>query len=208
MKYDDIFKDGRWLSKFKLFGKTESTRCGAIWSNINARTRIGGSFQKKNPTYIGSTNDFEDFQIFVEWCHKAHGFSEKNPNGTFWSLDKDIIVPGNLSYNPEACCFVPQRINAVLNLNRGNRGDYAIGVHVRDSGQFAAQASDGYKQQWIGQFPTEEEAHAAWQLFKRKGLESLLGDYELSKPVVAGIKRRIQQLKREYKNGEQTTAWI
>ena len=43
-------------------------------------------------------------------------------------LDKDILIPGNKIYGPNACMFIPQDINKLLVDREAARGLYPQGV--------------------------------------------------------------------------------
>lgn len=61
-----------------------------------------------------------NFQIFAKW------FYENNIDG--YELDKDLICYGNKEYSPDKCCFVPKKLNSLLNINKKIRNDLPIGV--------------------------------------------------------------------------------
>ena len=46
-------------------------------------------------------------------------------------LDKDIVIPGNKVYSPDACIFVDKRINNLMT-SRNSRA-LPIGIHFRAS---------------------------------------------------------------------------
>ena len=76
-------------------------------------------FKEMSPTYIGATvcEEWLTFSNFKAWMEKQE-----------WEgleLDKDIIKPGNKQYSPDACCLVPQSLNALLTDHRAARGDTA-----------------------------------------------------------------------------------
>lgn len=64
-------------------------------------------------------DEWLNFQVFAEW------FEQKYPkDGDNYQLDKDINIPGNKRYSPEACCFVTQQENlaARQGSNKDTRG--------------------------------------------------------------------------------------
>ncbi len=51
------------------------------------------------------------FQNFAPWAEAQKGFHIVDP---VWQLDKDLLVPDNKEYGPDACCFLPTRINCMI----------------------------------------------------------------------------------------------
>lgn len=60
---------------------------------------------------------------FGNWAGDQKGFYEKDSR-----LDKDILIPNNKIYSPEACCFVPNEINMSLTLREKARGSLPLGI--------------------------------------------------------------------------------
>ena len=79
-------------------------------------------FHIKNPTYRGCTvcDSWLLLSNFREW------FNANYREGL--ALDKDILIPGNKVYRPEACSFVPRYINNLLTDAGAARGDLPCGV--------------------------------------------------------------------------------
>ncbi|MNQ16308.1 hypothetical protein D3C85_293050 [compost metagenome] len=110
-------QDGQWISTYTVTTETEYvqywTRSFKLWVKVNGRCS-DGYILKDRPSYIKSENKFKDFQQFAGWCQEQEGYSNKDPNGKFWSLDKDLIVEGNTAYSPETCLFVPNDVNQLF----------------------------------------------------------------------------------------------
>lgn len=82
-----------------------------LYCRWNGMLRRGYSVEHKNGCYSDVTvcDEWNNFQVFAKWATKQIGY---DLNG--WELDKDILVRGNKVYCPEACCFLPKRINSLL----------------------------------------------------------------------------------------------
>lgn len=105
--------------------------------------------------------DFIYYQNFAEWCNAQIGFGKVG-----FQLDKDILVPGNRTYGPDTCCFVPRRINLLMIQN--GKGVYPMGVSLDSNrGLFYAELSIDGKNKKLGRFETPEDAHAAYCLAKK-----------------------------------------
>lgn len=119
---------------------------GRFKSKINGRTTPefeawGGMLDRVYPTseldkekfksYDGCSvfDDWKNFQKFSDWYTKQQGYGKKCKNGRHWSLDKDIIIPGNKVYHPDGCAIVPQKINSFLKRRESSTG--LSGVRVK-----------------------------------------------------------------------------
>lgn len=105
-------------------------------------------------------------------------------------LDKDLLIPGNKIYGPEACVFVDPRVNTFVIECNSNRGEWPVGVsYIESRNKFRASCSENLtgKKKTIGHFKTPEEAHAAWLEFKldqAKVLASMQTDVRVAKALV------------------------
>lgn len=119
---EDIFEDGKWLQrKNDPSGKYKWTISGSRWNNLKDRTRAGPLWDRI-PSYIGSKNEFINFQHFVEWSRKQIGYDKHNYN-----LDSDILRDGDKIYSENTCLFIPQQLNRFIQgRNAGESGYYGI----------------------------------------------------------------------------------
>ena len=164
------FKDenGLWVKSYSPEPYLQQrTRAGVLWNSVNQRCKVGGNEQRKRPSYIGCTNGFKDFQEFAEWCQSQYGYLNKEQNGMYWQLDKDLKVFGNKGYSPDTCVFVPNRVNSLL-ITPVARSEYPTGVYWDNHKQrYKSNCSDGSgKQRTLGRFYSTFEAHQAWQKYK------------------------------------------
>lgn len=181
------------------------TRGGVLWSNLKQRCK-----QKDNADYIKKsyeicTNEFEDFNTFVDWCHEQHGYMSKDSSNSYWCLDKDILIPNNKAYSTQTCVFCPQHVNKALII--GKRGDYPVGVNF-DKGhkKFMARykPSTGVTK-YLGYFNDPLEAHKAWQKAKIRCFEELLLESGFGYKLEQGLTRVLDKLKFELLNAQVTT---
>lgn len=88
-------------------------------------------------------------------------------------LDKDILFQGNKVYSPETCVFIDQRVNKFLTDSLSTRGACLLGCSWHsDYKKVQAKCSNPFngKEDYLGLFDTEFEAHLAWK--KRKYIHS------------------------------------
>ena len=206
------FKDGsgKWVkSYYPTTDEHHFTRAGILWSSINSRCKEGGYHQKRKPSYIEVVNGFIDFQEFADWCQSQYGYLNKESNGKYWAIDKDLLDYNNLEYSKDKCIFVPNRINSLLIASNASRGEYPLGVYWKKSARkFAAQCSDGSgKQKYLGYFIDPLNAHKAWQRYKIQVMQTILKDDEEVKihtkliPIIEG---HIQRISDDLENNRET----
>lgn len=107
----------------------------AAWASMLKRCYSG-----RYPTYKGCS-------VCTEWLTLSNFREWHNVNyHEGWALDKDILIPGNKVYRPEACRCVPGYINSVLLDSGAVRGDLPVGVMHADSSinPYRAQCKDGH----------------------------------------------------------------
>ena len=118
---------------------------------------------QKRPTYRGCKvcDDWLIFSNFKRWM-ETQDWQGKH-------LDKDLLVEGNKIYSPDTCIFVESKINTFI-IDRGNdRGEYMIGVYWhKQRSKFHARCRNPFtsKQEHLGLFTTELDAHLAWKARK------------------------------------------
>ena len=128
------------------------------WSSMIRRC-YSDKYHKVKPTY-------KDCKVCEEWRYFSNferWFKQHYKDG--YVLDKDILIQGNKIYSPDTCCFVPPYINGLLASNVKKRGDYKIGVHLKDNKYIAQCDIDKYPT-YIGRFDNENDAHEAYKKAK------------------------------------------
>ena len=119
-------------------------------------------YQTNKPTYRGCTvcEEWLTFSNFKAWMEQQDWEGKQ--------LDKDLLVKGNKVYSPDTCIFVDNIVNAFTTEREHGRGEYMIGVSWQKANRKfrAACSNTNGKQEYLGLFDTELEAHLAWK--KRK----------------------------------------
>ena len=111
------------------------------------------AYQKRRTTYKGCSvcEEWLTFSNFRAWME---------------DLDKDFIVEGNKVYSPETCVFISGMLNLFFTSCGASRGEYMIGVSWnKGAGKFRSMCSNPFlnKNEHLGYFDTELEAHLAWK---------------------------------------------
>lgn len=167
---DRIGPDGKWVmtwsdSSSGTLTQFHSSAC-VLWQNILKRCDPFGSYQAKNKSYVGVTNEFEDFNSFADWCQYQFGYG-KIEGGKRWHFDKDLLSSGIRSYAPDTCIFIPQRMNSLISSAGNHRSnDLPVGVYACGI-RFFSRISNGYgKNLYLGMFNNASEAYAAYRKAK------------------------------------------
>ncbi len=133
-----------------------------VWHSMLQRCYYA-KYQEHYPTYKGCSvsEEWLTFSSFKDWME------DQDFEGMH--LDKDILFEGSKVYSAETCVFVAPVVNTFINDQKPSRGDWMIGTYWnKREGKFVAQcrSPSTKKQEYLGLFTTEKEAHNAW--IKRK----------------------------------------
>ena len=167
------------------------------------------NYKEKQPTY-------QNVAVCEEWCLFSNFRSwwiENNVVG--WQLEKDLLVKGNLIYSPHTCAYVPNYLNSLLVDSAAIRGDYPIGVcRVNRPRPYKSMCRVGGKLKYLGLFPTPQEAHRAWQVFKIKVIKDSITRYTedannlrvFDSRIVTALEDRIIILQDDINHNQETLA--
>ena len=147
------------------------------------------NFHIKNPSYQLTKvyQPWHRFSVFSQWMSsQSHADCE---------LDKDILGDGKL-YSPQTCCFIPRRINTLLNQQINQRSKYGIGVSKRPNGKFQSHLTVNGKLHTIGTFTTAKEGEIAYRAAKIKYAQSVLENFDLSPNILTAIYLKLENIER------------
>ena len=133
-----------------------------VWLNMLQRC-YSAKYQEKKPTYrcCSVSQEWLTFSVFKCWM-ESQDFGGKQ-------LDKDLLFEGNKVYSTETCVFVTSMVNSFTTDSGASRGEWLLGVHWhKRDGKFVSMCSNPFtkKQEHLGYFTCELEAHQSW--LKRK----------------------------------------
>lgn len=158
-------------SEYKVYttetisGKTKNTWVCPYYSTwVRMMQRCySPALHEIHPKYADCVVDkrWHKFSAFREWM------TEQPWDGMH--LDKDILIPENKIYSPEACVFVSAMTNTFLTSCDATRGEYPLGVSLRNK-KLVAQCSNPFtkKIEYLGYFTCPNKAHEAWRERKHK----------------------------------------
>lgn len=149
--------DATFCPQPRIDGKVILCPAYDAWQGMLRRCYSSKS-QAKRPTYAGVLvcNEWHSFMSFRAW------WMENQVDG--WDLDKDILSSSKI-YSPSTCIFVPPWLNGFANSQASSRGKWLIGVHLHKRlGRFCAMCRNvlSGRQEHLGYFDTEMDAHLAW----------------------------------------------
>lgn len=200
-------ENGLWIRSIQKDSVKLYTKSGALWGSINAR--VG-----KHASYLTCRNLFSDYQAFADWCHNEPNYLNKEVDGSYWPIDKDIIVPLNTDYSEETCCFVPQSLNKLLLYRGAAKGDFPLGVY-NDRGFYRAQAAVGTKaegnisRKYLGRSLYPMEAHQLWQAHKIEEILKAVDNFNyLPEKVLQGLYQHAMIIQSDLDNGTETVRQI
>lgn len=132
------------------------------WVNMLERC-YSAKLQERHPTYKGCSvsDEWLTFSNFKAWMVTQDWQGKQ--------LDKDLLIEGNKIYSADTCVFVSPMVNTFTTDSGATRGDWLIGVYWDKQGEkFKSMCRNPFtkKQEHIGRFTCEQEAHEAWR--KRK----------------------------------------
>lgn len=164
----------------------------SAWTSMLVRC-YSTKYQERNPTYIGCTvsEEWLTFSVFKRWMEKQD-FEGKQ-------LDKDLLFECNKIYSAESCVFVTQAVNK-FTLDCGSaRGEWMIGVYWdKGKNKFRSMCSNPFtkKQEHLGVFVNEQEAHQTW-LKRKLELAHLLASEQTDERVAKALIERYTNYKGE-----------
>lgn len=128
------------------------------WADMLKRC-YSAKTQERQPTYKGCSVSTEwlTFSVFKSWMEKQQWEGNQ--------LDKDLLFEGNKVYSAETCIFVTQAVNNFTTDRGAARGEWLIGVcWNKETKKFKSQCGNPLtkKQEFLGYFDSEQEAHEAW----------------------------------------------
>tara|TARA_R110000851_G_scaffold326126_1_gene494537 strand:+ start:575 stop:1180 length:606 start_codon:yes stop_codon:yes gene_type:complete len=152
--------DATYKTHIKVDGKRITCPFYVKWQGMLKRSYYQ-PYKDKNTTYKDVTvcDEWLVFSVFKCWM--------ANQDWNNKELDKDILTQGNSIYSPGKCIFVSRGINCLLVCSATNKGKYKTGVcFQKDAGRFKAYCNHKGRQNHLGYFDTEIEAHNAYCDFK------------------------------------------
>lgn len=160
------------------------------WSDMIKRCYYT-KYHDKFPTYIGCTvsKEWLTFSNFKSWM-KAQDFVDNQ-------LDKDLLFEGDKVYSADTCVFVSKVVNSFITDSAASRGEWLIGVcWDKSASKFMSQCRNPFtkKNEYLGYFTCELEAHKAWKVRKLE-LAKELAEIQTDERVAEALINRYSNYK-------------
>jgi len=156
-----------------------------VWTDMLKRC-YSAKYQERQPTYKGCSvsEEWLRFSNFRRWMVEQDFEGKK--------LDKDLLFSGNKVYSKETCVFVTRMVNTFSTDCGASRGEWLLGVSLdKKVSKFRASCSNPStkKQENLGYFTCELEAHKAW-LKRKLELAQLLAAEQTDERVAKALIER------------------
>ena len=178
-------------------GKTKNTPEYEVWNGMlkrcyNKEWRDKG----RHYSYEGVTvcKEWHCFQTFANW------YNDNKPDYDDFALDKDLKIIGNREYSPDACTFVPDRVNALFTGTTDKR-ELPRGVHLCTTKKlYIVQLHRGEltkngnpKQSYLGAYTDKDLAISIYQKEKIKLVNEVAEEYKsvLHPDVYFNLKNKV-----------------
>lgn len=137
-------------------GEKANRKIYAIW-----RQMLNRCYNKDAPNYhryggrgVTVCDEWHNYQNYAEWY-------EENYIENF-EVDKDIGSVNDLTYSPDTCNFIPQKLNNLISSVSSVRGTHILGAISYKYGYISCIRHDGLDN-YLGVFKTEQEAFLAYK---------------------------------------------
>ena len=156
-----------------------------VWKDMLKRC-YSTKYRERNPTYEGCSvsEEWLTFSNFRRWMEKQ--------DFECMQLDKDLLFECNKVYSEETCVFVSSMVNSFTTDCGASRGEWPIGVHWnKGTSKFESRCRNPFtkRQEYLGLFLNELEAHQAW-LERKLELAHLLAAEQTDERVAKALIER------------------
>jgi hypothetical protein len=151
------------------------------------RTWASMLWRRQNPN---DHRTLRDVTVCEEWKYLSHFIAwAETKDWKEKDLDKDILIPGNKDYRPDACLVVKHLINSLCLIEpRKYIGDYAQGVYLseRKNGpdKYVARIKTDGKRIRLGTFSTVAAASSEYCKAKSEWLRVLAEKQEPKETIL------------------------
>ena len=177
--YPEVFGVGCLGEASCVDSTGKQLRSYKLWSSL--LNRCYNSNHKYYKNYGG-----KNIKVCDEWlCYanfkKWYDINYYEIKGKNVELDKDILIPNNKLYSPNACVFVPRQINTFF---RGytKETDLPKGVSL-ENGKYRAYLNIDGKRKTLGKYNTIKEAECVYKQAWLKEIKKLAIKYQSNIPI-------------------------
>lgn len=159
----------------------------SVWKSILKRV-FCPKFKEKYPTYKNTSicEEWKYLSNFKDWVLKV----QPNKDWQNCEPDKDILLLNNKHYGEDTVIFVTKQLNYFILYKNDFKNLIGVIENKRGFG-YIARVNNPFtkKRKQVGVFPTELEAHKAWQA-KKHEYSCQLADMQDNPRVAEALRQR------------------
>jgi len=130
-------------------------------------------------TNVSISDDFLDFDNYLEWAKEQIGFNTYDDDGLLYHIDKDLLSePDNLMYSKDTCLFIPQELNLMCKPTRNSNLKKGVQFQKCKKKPYRAYINIDGKSVGLGYYYTEEEANAQYKIARLNRIDDLYLKYK------------------------------
>ena len=140
---------------------------------------IGRIKRDKRYANVSISNDFLDFDKYLEWAKEQIGFNTYDDDGLLYHIDKDFLSePDNLMYSKDTCLFIPQELNLMCKPTRNSNLKKGVQFLKGRKKPYRAYININGKPVGLGYYYTEEEANVQYKIARLNRIDDLYLKYK------------------------------
>ena len=130
-------------------------------------------------TNVSISDEFLDFDNYLEWAKDQIGFNTYDDDGLLYHIDKDLLSePDNLMYSKDTCLFIPQELNLMCKPTRNSDLKKGVQFLIGRKKQYRAYINIDGKSTGLGYYYTEEEANERYRIARLSRIDDLYLKYK------------------------------
>lgn len=139
---------------------------------------IGRIKRSKLYTNVSISEDFLDFDNYLEWAKEQIGFNTYDDGGLLYHIDKDLLSePDNLIYSKDTCLFMPIELNLMCKPTRNSSLKKGVQFLKGRKKPYRAYINIDGKSTGLGYYYTEEEANTQYKIARLSRIDDLYLKY-------------------------------
>ena len=130
-------------------------------------------------TNVSISDEFLDFDNYLEWAKDQIGFNTYDDDGLLYHIDKDLLSePDNLMYSKDTCLFIPLELNVMCKPTRNSNLKKGVQFLKGRKKPYRAYINIDGKPTGLGYYYTEEEANERYKIARLSRIDDLYLKYK------------------------------
>lgn len=135
---------------------------------------IGRLKRSKLYANVSISDDFLDFDKYLEWAKEQIGFNTYDDNGLLYHIDKDLLSkPNNLIYSKDTCLFIPLELNLMCRPSRNSNLKKGVQFLKGKKKPYRAYINIDGKSTGLGYYYAEDEANERYKIARLSRIDEL-----------------------------------